>query len=182
MASVHEVKVWKWHLYTRSRSTNSICTCGQGMQMSSVHQVKVWKWHLYTRSRSDNGICSLGLDMQMASVHVVKVCKCYRYTRSRSENGICTCSQGLQMASIHEVKVYKWHLTKNMEMGWDTFLNKKRGDIYRLGIEVKLQFWNFCRSRLMKTLGFMVKHLSSSSDASQKQKLSPSAAGFGNYH
>ena len=156
-----------------SRYANVICTPGQGLKMASVHKVNVWQWHLYIRSRYANGICT---------IHVVNVCKCYRYTRSRSENGICTCSQGLQMASIHEVKVYKWHLTKNMEMGWDTFLNKNRGDIYRLGIEVKLQFWNFCRSRLMRTLGFMVKHLSSSSDASQKQKLSPSAAGFGNYH
>ena len=75
------------------------------------------------------------------------------------------------MASIHEVKVYKWHLTKNMEMGWDTFLNKNRGDIYRLGIEVKLQFWNFCRSRLMKTLGFMVKHLSPSSNVGPITKM-----------
>ena len=116
--------------YMWSMSANVIGTPGQGLKMASVHVVKVYKWHLYTKSRS----------------------------------------------------TYKWHLTKNMEMGWDTFLNKNRGDIYRLGIEVKLQFWNFCRSRLMKTLGFMVKHLSSSSDASQKQKLSPSAAGFGNYH
>ena len=57
------------------------------------------------------------------------------------------------MASIHEVKVYKWHLTKNMEMGWDTFLNKNRGDIYRLGIREKITILEFLQVTAYENTG-----------------------------